>query len=196
MCCAHGVSGLIVLLEGEFGKDKAKIKTPVVVPPPASSVSSSSTPHAVSALHFLQPFEPSASGAGSSSLPLPVLPPQSPSTFHKLYVLFDHYDGQQQPPPPTTSSSSLPPSSSSSSGVVMDGVGRGGILVYNTADLKARPVVLDEWGAAPGCSAVDPFTQDLVVGRPDAMYFYSEEEGKKGAKVRRGREGRKRVRRG
>ena len=175
-----------MLLEGEFGKDKAKIKTPVVVPPPASS-SASSTLHAVSALHFLQPFEPSAAGgAGSSSLPLPVLPPQSPSTFHKLYVLFDHYDGQQQPPPPTTSSSSLPPSSSSSSGVVMDGVGRGGILVYNTADLKARPVVLDEWGAAPGCSAVDPFTQDLVVGRPDAMYFYSEEEGKKGAKVRRG----------
>lgn len=185
-----------MLLEGEFGKDKAKIKTPVVVPPPASSSasssSSSSTPHAVSALHFLQPFEPSAAGGagGSSSLPLPVLPPQNPSTFHKLYVLFDHYDGQQQPPPPTSSSSSLPPSSSSSSSAVaMDGVGRGGILVYNTADLKARPVVLDEWGAAPGCSAVDPFTQDLVVGRPDAMYFYSEEEGKKGAKVRRaGRE--------
>jgi hypothetical protein len=55
--------------------------------------------------------------------------------------------------------------------------------VYNTADLKARPVVLDEVGCAKGCSGVDPGSQDLVVGRPDAMYFYSHEEGNKGAKV-------------
>lgn len=55
--------------------------------------------------------------------------------------------------------------------------------MYNTADLKARPVVLDEVGCAKGCSGVDPGSQDLVVGRPDAMYFYSHEEGNKGAKV-------------
>ena len=32
-----------------------------------------------------------------------------------------------------------------------------------------------------GCSGVDHMNQDLVIGRPDAMYFYSEEEGRKGA---------------
>ena len=33
-------------------------------------------------------------------------------------------------------------------------------------------VVLDEAGAAPGCSTLDP-EGELVVGRPEAVYFYS-----------------------
>jgi vacuolar protein sorting-associated protein 11 len=96
------------------------------------------------------------------------------ANLHKLYVLFGNAVGPGD--------GGLPGAGGGDAGGGGGGGGmRAGVLVYNTADLKASPLPLDETGCMPGCSAVDGTTQDLIVGRPDAMYFYSEEEGRKGA---------------
>jgi hypothetical protein len=37
----------------------------------------------------------------------------------------------------------------------------------------ADPLVLDERGCSDRCTAVDPDTQELMVGRSDGVYFYT-----------------------
>jgi hypothetical protein len=39
----------------------------------------------------------------------------------------------------------------------------------------ADPLVLDERGCSDRCTAVDPDTQELMVGRSDGVYFYTGE---------------------
>jgi hypothetical protein len=61
--------------------------------------------------------------------------------------------------------------------------GSGGVFLFDTASSPPTfsLLVLDQVGAAYGCAALDPLTQDLLLGRPDALYFYSEHDGRKGA---------------
>ena len=40
----------------------------------------------------------------------------------------------------------------------------------------ADPLVLDERGCLDMCTAVDPATQELMVGRYDGVYFYTTED--------------------
>lgn len=140
--------GLVLLFEGEFAKDKAKLKPPTTLRGAVGD-------HPVSGLHFMNPPD---SGKGEEVIlgtnREPVGSPKwlagnltatAAANLHKLYVVLD-CDGGSENSGGAAAAAAAGGQGGGAEGEAGAGgpmTARGGVLVYNTAEL-ARPVVVDE----------------------------------------------------
>ncbi|KAM3575512.1 hypothetical protein VYU27_002617 [Nannochloropsis oceanica] len=211
-------SGLVVLLEGDFAKDRARFQPPTILlrPPSLPSSSSSSVEgacRAVTGLIFMQMPEEGGrdstvmvsgtgkaaafGGAGGERRGKQVDP-------DRLYVILEDVLESSSSSTSTTGSKSLASASlSPRTPIKITAVGEntlpsssspafpssGGVFLFSTTSTPSTTpslsphllLTLDDAGASLGCASLDLSTQDLLIGRRDALYFYSEEEGRKGA---------------